>query len=177
MTRKNFYPFNKSSEILWWVVFYKSLHVFFRCASISWFEVVSNWVSHLPFSASASTGLIELVSFNLTLSSLHDPPGLLGSNTGAANTRLRSSGGEGARGWRNLTNQDLLCWNCFAFFRRTFLCFFMFVQSHYFENPIHLHNLWTAIQEDYFLAVQQFLQQGVPKKVYNRMLLELQSTG
>ena len=121
--------------------------------------------------------VMMLSSFNLTLSSLHDPPGLLGSNTGAANTRLRSSGGEGARGWRNLTNQDLLCWNCFAFFRRNFLCFFMFLQSHYFENPIHLHNLWTAIQEDYFLAVQQFLQQGVPKKVYNRMLLELQRTG
>ena len=32
----------------------------FRCASISWFEVVSQWVSHLPFSASASTGLSEL---------------------------------------------------------------------------------------------------------------------
>ena len=67
-----------------------------------------------------------LSSFNLTLSSLHDPPGLLGSNTGAANTRLRSSGGEGTRGWRNLTNQDLLCWNCFAFFRRNFLCFLKF---------------------------------------------------
>ena len=33
---------------------------FFRCASISWFEVVSESVSHLPFSASASTGLSEL---------------------------------------------------------------------------------------------------------------------
>ena len=55
--------------------------------------------------------------------------------------------------------------------------FFKVLQSHYFENPIHLHNLWTAIQEDYFLAVQQFLLQGVPKKVYNRMLLELQRTG
>ena len=31
----------------------------FRCASISWFEVVSNWVSHLPFSASATTGLSD----------------------------------------------------------------------------------------------------------------------
>ena len=35
--------------------------LFFRCASISWFEVVTQWVSHLPFSASASTGLSELL--------------------------------------------------------------------------------------------------------------------
>ena len=31
----------------------------FTCASISWFQAVSGWVSDLPFSASASTGLSD----------------------------------------------------------------------------------------------------------------------
>ena len=33
----------------------------FRCASISWFQVVHKWVSDSPFSASACTGLSELL--------------------------------------------------------------------------------------------------------------------
>ena len=36
------------------------LKLVFRCASISWFHVVSQWVNHWCFSASASTGLSEL---------------------------------------------------------------------------------------------------------------------
>ena len=36
----------------------------FRCASISWFQAVSGWVSNLPFSASASTGLSDYFGWN-----------------------------------------------------------------------------------------------------------------
>ena len=39
-------------------VFFSSKNVF-RCASISWFQAVSGWVSDLPFSAGASTGLSD----------------------------------------------------------------------------------------------------------------------
>ena len=144
----------------------------------SWESTCTGHQLGLPVHCSVWSEKVVNLSFSLTLSSLHDPPGLLGSNTGTANTRLRSGGGEGTRGWRNLTNQDLLCWNCFAFSLRQTLCrFFMFVQSHYFENKIHLHYLWKAIQEDYFLARLTISPTGCPKKVYNRMLLEPQYTG
>ena len=110
--------------------------------------------------------LMMLSSFNLTLSSLHDPPGLLGSNTGAANTRLRSSGGEGTRGWRDLTKQDLLCWNCFAFsLRHTFFRFFLCLC-----NLITLKTKFISticgrpFKKITFSPVLQFLLQGVPKR-------------
>ena len=48
-------PLKWTISIHWYFVIF----LLFRCASISWFEVVSNWVSHLPFSASASTGLSD----------------------------------------------------------------------------------------------------------------------
>ena len=40
----------------------------FRCASISWFQVVSKWVIDVFFTASASTGLLELYKDAVQLS-------------------------------------------------------------------------------------------------------------
>ena len=39
-------------------------YLVFRCASISWFQVVSHSVSHFFFTASASTGLSDLFKLN-----------------------------------------------------------------------------------------------------------------
>ena len=43
-----------------------TLDMIFRCASISWFQVVSQWVSEGCFSASASSGLLELFNSDRT---------------------------------------------------------------------------------------------------------------
>ena len=56
-------PLKWTISIHWYFVIF----LLFRCASISWFEVVSNWVSHLPFSASASTGLSDYFSVYIFL--------------------------------------------------------------------------------------------------------------
>ena len=65
---------NGSSILIRKALPYHQKHSFFRCASISWFQAVSEWVIDVFLTASASTGLSELfniVQIVVDLPSLH----------------------------------------------------------------------------------------------------------